>query len=88
MNPVLDAATKRALLGAVIIGAITFFATIATTHDWWIIASATGGAICAQLAFRLGVEGVYDANRAATGKINPGDVPEASPKTVVTNVAN
>lgn len=85
---VLDAATKRAIMGAVIIGAITFFATIATTHDWWIIASAAGGAVCAQLVTRFGIEGVYDSIRAQNGTVNPGDVPEASTKVVVTKVAN
>jgi hypothetical protein len=88
VNPVLDAASKRALIGAFIIGAATFFATIATIHDWWTIASATGAAICAQLIYRFGFEGVYDSNRAANGNVNAGDVPEASPKMVVTKVAN
>lgn len=85
---VLDAATKRALLGAVIVGAITFFAIIAQTHDWWLIASAVGGAVCAQLVTRLGIEGVYDSTRAANGQVSAGDVPEASKKLVVTKVSN
>ena len=88
MNPVLDAATKRAIMGATIVGAITLFAVIAQTHDWWLIASAVGGAVCAQLVTRLGIEGAYDSYRSAQGQVNPGDVPEASTKTVVTNVSN
>ena len=88
MNPVLDAASKRALLGSIVIGAVTFFAVIAQTHDWWLIASAAGGAVCANIVSRFGFEGLYDSSRAASGNVNAGDVPEASPLTVVTKVAN
>jgi len=86
MNPVLDAAMKRAILAAAIAGAAVFFAIIAQTHDWWVIASATGGAVVATLATRFGVEGYIDSNRAAEGIVNDGDVPEASSKLKVTKV--
>ena len=86
MNPVLDAASKRALIGSFVIGAAVFFATIASVHDWWAIASATGAAICSQIIYRFGFEGMYDSSRAANGNVNAGDVPVASPKIEATKV--
>jgi opacity protein-like surface antigen len=74
-------------MGAIIVGAITFFAIISQTHDWWLIASAVGGAVCAQLVSRLGIEGAYDYTRAQDGNANKGDVPVASAKLDVTKVA-
>ena len=88
MNPVIDAAFKRALLGAFISAAVVFFATLPATDDYKILASAVGGSFFSYLALRLGVEGVYDSQRAKNGIVNPGDVPEASAKTVVTSVVN
>lgn len=88
MNPVFDAAAKRALMGAFISAAVVFFSTLPATDDYKVLASAVGGAFFSYLALRLGVEGAYDMQRAKNGQVNPGDVPEASSKVVVTKVAN
>lgn len=87
-NPVLDAAFKRALIYAIVaaIAAVgTAMYSDQSTRE--IIGAAIVAATPVFLA-RWGGEGLYDANRAATGKVNPGDVPEASTQVVVTKVAN
>ena len=82
-NPVIDAAFKRALLAALLVGLSTFFVMLPQTDDWKLLVSGVGGAIVGVIISRLGVEGTYDANRAANGNISKGDVPEASPKVEV-----
>ena len=79
MNPVLDAATMRALLSSVIVGLLTFFGLLVQTDDWKVIISVVGTAALTNFAMRAGVEGVYDSNRAKMGNANAGDVPVASP---------
>jgi len=84
MNPVLDAATRRALFGASIVGLLTFFAVLVQTDDWKMIVSIVGTATLTNFAVRAGIEGIYDTQRAISGTVAPGDVPEASNKLVVT----
>jgi hypothetical protein len=84
MNPVLDAATKRALMGAIILGLLTFFAIMVQTDDWKMIVSVVGTATLTNFAVRAGIEGIYDTQRAINGDVSKGDVPEASNKLVVT----
>lgn len=79
-NPVFDAAAKRALLAAVIVGFSTFFTLLPQTEDWKILVSGVGAATLGVLASRLGVEGYYDNQRAINGNVKPGDVPMASNK--------
>jgi hypothetical protein len=86
MNPVLDAATRRAIMGALIVGLLTFFSILIQTDDWKMIVSIVGTAALTNFAVRAGIEGVYDTHRAIDGDVNKGDVPEASNKLVVTKV--
>jgi hypothetical protein len=81
---VIDAATKRAIMGAIIVGLLTFFAILVQTDDWKVIVSVVGTAALTNFAVRAGIEGVYDSQRAINGDVNRGDVPEASPLVVVT----
>ena len=75
MNPVLDAATKRALMGAIILGLLTFFAIMVQTDDWKMIVSVVGTATLTNFAVRAGIEGIYDTQRAINGDVSKGDVP-------------
>jgi hypothetical protein len=84
MNPVFDAAMRRAFLAAIIVGLSTFFVMLPQTDDWKLLVSSVGAATIGVLAARLGVEGVYDNNRAINGNANAGDVPMASAKLDVT----
>jgi hypothetical protein len=86
MNPVFDAAMKRAFLAAIIVGFSTFFVVLPQTDDWKLLVSSVGAATVGVLASRLGVEGVYDNKRAVEGNMNAGDVPMASAKVDVTKV--
>ena len=83
---VLDAATKRAIVGAIIVGLLTFFAVLVQTDDWKMIVSIVGTATLTNFAVRAGIEGYVDSQRAINGVVNPGDVPEASSKLTVTKV--
>lgn len=87
-NPVLDAAFKRALIYAVVAFISAFGASWGVSQDLNAGVAAGIAAGCSTFLIRWGGEGGYDANRAANGKVNPGDVPEASSQVVVTKVAN
>lgn len=86
MNPVLDAATMRALGGAFLVGLLTFFAILVQTDDWKMIVSVVGTATVTNFGVRAGIEGIYDSRRAVDGNVNAGDVPEASNKLAVTRI--
>lgn len=86
MGPVVDAAFKRALMGGFLVALSTFFVMLPQTDDWKLLTSAVGGGFVGVLISRLGIEGTYDNNRANTGNVNAGDVPQASDKLTVTKV--
>jgi hypothetical protein len=77
-GPVIDAAFKRAVLAALLVGFSTFFALLPQTDDWKLLVSGVGAAVVSVLIARLGIEGTYDLNRANNGNMNAGDVPVAS----------
>jgi len=85
-NAVLASAFNRALILAGLTGLLATLTAYQQGQGWddAIIAGVVV-AITAIIA-RLGLEGGYDANRAATGNVNAGDVPETSDKLVVTKV--
>lgn len=71
-------ALLRALIGGVIACGATFFTTLATS-DLRTAAIAGGSALFTYLVARGGVEGFYDARRAANGDTKPSDVQSKPP---------
>ena len=67
MNPS-DSPIKNALvrgsLGAVLSAALVFFIGFGADATTTVLVSTTGAAFCAQLAWRLGIEGVADQRNA------------------------
>ena len=70
-NAVLASAFNRALLLAALTGAVTTLTAYQQGQSW--TDALIGGAVVALTAIiaRLGLEGGYDANRAATGNVMP-----------------
>ncbi len=87
MNPVLDAAFKRALIYAVVAAIAAVGTALYTDQPTRQIIGAAIVAAMPVFLTRWGGEGVYDTQRAVNGQVNPGDVPEASNKLEVTRVA-
>lgn len=80
MNPVADAAFKRAVVGGLLVAIATFFPLLLQTDDWRMLVSIPGSAFVGVLISRGGFEGWYDVQRATGGNLNKGDVAAASPK--------
>lgn len=77
-GPIMDAAFRRALFGALLVGLSTFFVMLPQTDDWKLLLSGVGGGVVGVLISRFGGEGLYDARRAENGNINRADVPVVS----------
>ena len=73
-NQVLIAALVRALLIAVVTGISAGTAALAAGSDDRQAIIAGVSAAASALLVRLAGEGTYDANRAKTGNVQPGDV--------------
>jgi len=80
MTPQLRIALIRGIIQSVVIGGSTFFALAATTHDFWLLFCATGGAVFSSLAMRFGAEGVYDSNMAKQVSIPPVEIHPGGPQ--------
>lgn len=80
MTPRLRAALIRAGIGCL----LTFLTTAGvaealTAGQWKLALSVDGTAVLVYLVARGGLEGVYDAWRAAMGEVRPGDVQAPAP---------
>jgi hypothetical protein len=85
-NAVWNSAILRGFYVAVIAGLGGALPIWTQTDNTKLIIIAFLGPFLTALGWRGGGEGGYDANRAATGNMNAGDVPVASPKVEVTKV--
>lgn len=74
-TPQVKAALMRAIIGSVMAFGATAGVAEALTNGQWRIAATLGGtAVVTYLVMRGGLEGLYDAYRAATGNVRPGDI--------------
>lgn len=74
-TPQVKAALMRALIGSVMAFLSTAGVADALTNGQWRLAATVGGAaVVAYLVMRGGLEGLYDAFRAASGIVKPGDI--------------
>lgn len=83
-NPVLDAAFRRAFILGVLLGIGAFIGARQQGLDWENAVYSGITILISTLVIRGLGEGGIDANRAATGNMNEGDVPVASSKVTVT----
>ena len=74
LNSPMTTALLRGLYQAIGAFALVFLSTWATTDEIKAPVIAGGIAALSALGFRAGVEGAYDAKRAARGDVRPGDV--------------
>lgn len=91
MSAVITAAFYRAVLIGLLTGAVTTLTArqqeINNQQLSWENALISGVITCATIILaRGGLEGGYDANRAATGNLNQSDVPMAAPNVTVEKV--
>lgn len=74
-TPQLQAALMRAVIGSIMAFLTTAGVTEALTNGQWKLALSLGGiSVVTYLVWRGGLEGLYDAYRAATGNVRPGDI--------------